>query len=74
MKRKTNKCYLLTGIYLILLGLYSLFIKSVSVEYIDSNGILQEKFFLLPLAFLFILIGIIVVALTIIIPKISKKK
>ncbi len=74
MKKKINKCSLLTGIYLIIMGIYSLFIKSVSVEYVDSNGTLQENFFLLPLAFLFIFAGIIVVTLTIIIPKISKKK
>ena len=33
--------------------------KMLSNEYIDANGILHEKFFLIPLAYMFLLIGVI---------------
>ena len=39
---------------LLLMGIGCLVIKSLSVEYIDAQGVLHENFFLLPIGFLFI--------------------
>ena len=52
----------ITGGLLLLAGLACLLIKAASVEYIDSQGILHENFFLLPIGFAFIFAGIIVFA------------
>ena len=37
-----------------MMGIGCLVIKSLSVEYIDAQGMLHENFFLLPIGFLFI--------------------
>lgn len=58
---KFNKYLLMIGVFLIIMGLYSLFIKMNSVEYIDDNGTLHENFFLIPLAYLFLFSGIVVI-------------
>lgn len=56
---KINLMGVLVGAFLLLIGLALLGIKAVSVEYIDAKGILHENFFLLPIAFLFIISGVI---------------
>lgn len=43
----------------IILGAISFFIKGLSGEYLDSQGILHEYFFLIPIGYLFIFIGLI---------------
>lgn len=43
----------------LILGMVLIFIKANSVEYIDAQGMLHENFFLIPLAYLCILISII---------------
>ncbi|NLY37119.1 MAG: DUF3955 domain-containing protein [Tissierellia bacterium] len=57
---KTNLMGPIAGLFLLLTGLLLLVIKAVSLEYIDEMGILREKFFLLPIAYLFILSGVVV--------------
>lgn len=42
---------LVIGILFLIIGVFCLFIKSMSIEYIDSNNILHENFFLIPIAF-----------------------
>lgn len=59
-KAKFNLLTTLIGCFLLLFGFACFFIKSRSVEYIDSTGILHENFFLIPIGFLFLLAGIIV--------------
>ena len=46
------------GIFLCF-GLACIFLKAVSVEYIDTQGILHENFFLLPVGFLCLFCGFI---------------
>lgn len=56
----------LVGIFLLLIGFLCFFIKAISVEYIDKNGILHENFFLLPIAYLFIFAALIVFIVTVV--------
>ena len=46
---------------LMFLGFVFLLIKANSVEYIDAAGVLHENFYLLPIGFLFIFTGIMVI-------------
>ena len=50
---------LYTGITAIILGLISFVLKAIIGSTVDANGILHEPFFLLPLGYLLILLGII---------------
>ncbi|AZR96883.1 XRE family transcriptional regulator [Streptococcus suis] len=45
------------GSFLMVLGLVCFFVKANSVEYIDAEGILRENFYLIPIGFLFLLVG-----------------
>lgn len=45
------------GTFLMVLGLFCFFVKANSVEYIDAEGILHENFYLIPIGFLFLLVG-----------------
>lgn len=58
-RAKINLISITVGASLLLIGLALIGIKAVSVEYIDAKGILYENFFLLPIAFLFIISGTI---------------
>lgn len=60
-KLKTAYKILRTGAVLMAAGLLCFFLKSVSVEYIDAQGILHENFFYLPIGFLFLFAGLITV-------------
>lgn len=46
------------GLMFFILGLTLLAIKAMSGEYVDAEGFLHEKFFLLPLGFLSLGLGI----------------
>ena len=59
-RAKLSLYSLIIGFALFLMGVMCIFIKANSVEYIDEIGILHENFFLLPIGFLFIFIGLIV--------------
>ncbi len=71
-KSQYNKISAILGIQSFLFGFILLVIKGLSVEYIDAQGVLHENFFLIPIGFLFIFIGLILL-LTILIRFIYKK-
>lgn len=50
----------ITALFLLIIGTLTLVSKSIAPEYVDSQGILHEWFFLLPVGF-----GIIFIALCI---------
>ncbi len=63
-RTKMNMISTIVGGILMLMGLMCLIIKAFSVEYIDASGILHENFFLLPVGFLFIFSGVLVIIVT----------
>lgn len=56
---KMNMITIIIASFLLFIGTLFLIIKGINVEYIDSNGILHENFFLIPIGFLFIFSGFI---------------
>lgn len=58
-RAKYNMISSVVGGVLLLIGSMLLFIKGMSVEYIDAQGILHENFFLIPTGFLLIFCGFI---------------
>lgn len=58
---KMNLISAIIGGVLMFMGLMCLVIKGLSVEYIDASGILHENFFLLPVGFLFIFCGVLII-------------
>lgn len=56
-KGKYDTIFLTTGIFFTLTGIILLFVKGMSVEYIDTQGMLHENFFLIPIGFLFVFSG-----------------
>ena len=63
-RAKMNMISTIVGGVLMIMGLLCLIIKAFSVEYIDASGILHENFFLLPVGFLFIFCGVLVIIVT----------
>ena len=63
-RAKMNMISTIVGGVLMIMGLMCLIIKAFSVEYIDASGILHENFFLLPVGFLFIFSGALVIIVT----------
>ena len=63
-RAKMNMISTIVGGVLMIMGLTCLIIKAFSVEYIDASGILHENFFLLPVGFLFIFSGVLVIIVT----------
>lgn len=61
---KFNMVSTIVGGFLMLIGFLCFIIKGLSVEYIDKNGILHENFFLLPIGYLFLFAGLIVIIVT----------
>lgn len=59
-KAKYNMITALIGGFLMILGLVCFFIKANSVEYVDKQGILHENFYLLPVGYIFLFAGIVV--------------
>lgn len=60
-RAKLNLYSVLVGSFLLLIGIICFIIKANSIEYIDEEGFLHENFFLIPIGFLFLLIGTIVI-------------
>lgn len=60
-KMKISSKFIITGAILMLIGFISFVLKSITVEYIDSQGILHENFFFIPIGYLFIFTGLIVI-------------
>ena len=56
-KARINRSILIIGSILMCIGAACLILKGMSVEYVDSAGILHENFFLLPIGFLFLFGG-----------------
>ncbi len=60
-RAKLNLYSVLVGSFLLLIGIICFIIKANSIEYIDEEGFLHENFFLIPIGFLFLFIGTIVI-------------
>lgn len=58
-RARMNMISVIIGAVLLCGGVTCLIIKALSVEYVDDNGFLHEKFFLLPVGFLLILSGLV---------------
>lgn len=58
--KKPRIFFLFIGTVLFIMGGECIFIKANSVEYVDSTGVLHENFFLLPVGFLFIFLGLVI--------------
>lgn len=57
-RAKMNLISIIVGAALLCFGVACIFIKAISVEYIDAQGYLHENFFLLPIGFVFIFGGL----------------
>lgn len=58
---KFNMITTIIGSAFIILGIIFFLISAASVSYIDSNGILHENFFLIPLAYLSLFVGFLII-------------
>ncbi len=65
-KAKYNMVTVLIGALIIFLGFSCFVFKGLSVEYVDASGILHENFFLIPIGYTLILIGMIILFFNII--------
>lgn len=63
-RARMNLASTVIGGILMLLGFVCLLIKSMSVEYIDAQGILHENFFLIPMGLLFLSAGFLVILIS----------
>ena len=63
-RARYNMISVCVGVALFLLGGLLLVIKALSVEYIDSAGVLHENFFLIPTAFLLLFASMMVFSIT----------
>jgi len=57
-KKRLNAIMMIIGFALLCIGATLLLLKGMTVEYIDSDGILHENFFMLPIGFLFLFSGV----------------
>lgn len=71
---KFNLISTIIGVFLMLIGGLCFFIKANSVEYIDKHGILHEDFFLIPMGYIFLLAGLIVIIVTAIVYLSKRRK
>ncbi len=74
-RARFNMITTIVGAALLLLGIMLLVFKGLSVEYVDTEGILHENFFLVPCGFFSMFCGAIVfltVGIRTIISKIRK--
>ncbi len=63
-RARMNLVSTVIGGVLMLLGFMCFLIKALSVEYIDAQGILHENFFLIPVGFLFLFAGFLVILIS----------
>ncbi|MCH4038647.1 MAG: DUF3955 domain-containing protein [Lachnospiraceae bacterium] len=63
-RARMNLVSTVIGGVLMLLGFMCFAIKALSVEYVDAQGILHENFFLLPVGFLFLFAGFVVILIS----------
>lgn len=59
--KKFNMVTTIIGSVFIILGIIFFLISGASVSYIDSSGILHENFFLIPLGYLSLFVGILII-------------
>ena len=59
--KKFNMVTTIIGSVFIILGIIFFLISGASVSYIDSNVFLHENFFLIPLGYLSLFVGIVII-------------
>ena len=64
----------ITGAVLMAIGFLFFVLKGMTIEYIDSEGILHENFFLIPIGWLFIFTGLLVIFFGFIQPWLRKQR
>jgi len=72
-KAKFNMITTISGFFLMLMGFMCFVIKANSVEYVDRHGFLHESFYLIPVGYLFLLAGLIIIISGVIMHLKSKK-
>jgi hypothetical protein len=73
-KAKVNIVTAIVGGILMLAALACFIIKAMSVEYVDSHGILHENFFLVPVGYLFLFAGLVVILASVVSYFVHKKR
>lgn len=73
-RARMNRTAAVIGGALIIMGLMCLLIKTNSVEYIDSNGMLHENFYLIPVGFLLIFSGAVEMMVTGVASRVKARK
>lgn len=61
------------GKTLVGLGILLFIVKNFMPEYVDEQGILHEHFYLIPIGFLFVFAGLLVLATTYVVSLIKSK-
>ena len=59
--KKFNMVTTIIGSVFIILGIIFFLISAISVSYIDRSGVLHENFFLVPLGYLSLFVGILII-------------
>lgn len=59
--KKFNMVTTIIGSVFIILGIIFFLISAISVYYIDRSGVLHENFFLVPLGYLSLFVGILII-------------
>ena len=62
---KFNMVTTIIGSIFIILGIIFFLISATSVSYIDRSGVLHENFFLVPLGYLSLFVGILIIRIKI---------
>ncbi len=65
-RAKMNLISTFIGAFLMVLGAVFFFIKSTSVKYVDESEILHENFFLIPMGYLFLFIGLLILIINLV--------
>lgn len=73
-RAKINMVTVLAASSLMVIGLLCFLIKGFSYEYVDETGLLHENFFLIPVGYLFLLAGLLVLGTGFIAFRIRRKK
>ena len=60
-EKKFNMVTTIIGSVFIILGIIFFLISGASVSYIDRSGVLHENFFLVPLGYLSLFVGIVII-------------
>lgn len=75
MKKTEKTCLILTmtSIFCLIDGVLCFFLKSITADFIDSNGILHENFFFIPVGYGLIFVAIILSIISIVLSKKEKQ-